>query len=256
MKRVRVIPLLMIDNGRAVITRGFRNQIYVGDPINAIRIFNDKEVDELIILDISKKPKFNGPDFELISKMASESFMPLAYGGHLRTAKDAERIITSGIEKVSFNTALFSNPEMVGELANRYGKQSIIASIDYRKNWLGRYQVRTNNNTRTVRQKLEHILKHVLSLGVGEILLNAIDKDGTRTSYDLPMVEFVSRRVDVPVVACGGAASVKDFQKAIAHGASAAAAGAMFYFKGSFDAVLINYPNQQTLAAQLYDLLD
>jgi cyclase len=246
----------MIDNGRAVITRGFKNQIYVGDPINAIRIFNDKEVDELIILDISKKPTYNGPDFDLISKMASESFMPLAYGGHLHTVQDAERIITCGVEKLSFNTALFSHPEMIRELSHRYGKQSVIASVDFKKKWLGGYVVRTNRNTRSIRQNLEHILKHILSLGVGEILLTAIDQDGTRSGYYLPMIEFVSSRVDVPVVACGGAASVYDFQKAITHGASAAAAGAMFYFKGSFDAVLINYPNQQILSTQLYDLLD
>jgi cyclase len=244
----------MIDGGRAVITRKFKNSVYVGDPINAIRIFNDKEVDELIILDITKSKKHPGPDFDLISKMASESFMPLAYGGHLKTIKDAETIVTCGVEKISFNTALFSQPEMLRELSYRYGKQSIIASIDYRKSWRGKSCVRTNNNGRTVPLKMEDVLQHVLSLGAGEILLNSIDSDGTLSGYDFDMIRFVSTRVNVPVIACGGAASVQDFKKAVDCGASAAAAGAMFYFKGSFDAVLINYPSQQLLTAELYDV--
>jgi cyclase len=186
--------------------------------------------------------------------MASESFMPLAYGGHLNSIKDAETIITCGVEKISFNTALFSQPEMVRELSYRYGKQSIVASIDYRKGWLGKYAVRTNNNSRTVRLKMEGVLQHILSLGVGEILLNSIDRDGTLSGYDFAMIQFVSGQVNVPLVACGGAASVHDFKKAVDCGASATAAGAMFYFKGSFDAVLINYPSQQLLTAELYDV--
>jgi imidazole glycerol-phosphate synthase subunit HisF len=256
MKRVRVIPLLMIDNGRAVVTRRFTRPVYVGDPLNAIRIFNEKEVDELFIVDITRKPKREGPDFDLIGKMASESFMPIAYGGKLRTIQQVEKIITCGIEKISFNTALFSDPEMVMEASYRYGKQSIIASVDYRKNWLGKKVIRTHYNTLTVDGSVEENVRRIVSLGVGEIFLNAIDKDGTFTGYDEHMIRSVSELIDMPLVACGGAASVTDFKNAILHGASAVAAGAMFYFKGSVDAVLINYPNQRTLTTQLYDLLD
>jgi imidazole glycerol-phosphate synthase subunit HisF len=256
MKRVRVIPLLMIDNGRAVVTRRFKRPVYVGDPLNAIRIFNEKEVDELFIVDITRKPKREGPDFDLISKMASESFMPVAYGGKLRSLEQVERIITCGIEKVSFNTALFSHPDMIMEASYRYGKQSIIASVDFRTNWLGKKVIRTNYNTQTVEGSMEENLRRIVSLGVGEIFLNSIDKDGTFTGYDEHMIRAVSQLVNVPLVACGGASSVTDFKNAVSHGASATAAGAMFYFKGSVDAVLINYPNQQTLRTQLYDLLD
>ncbi|MGC1242428.1 MAG: HisA/HisF-related TIM barrel protein [Chryseosolibacter sp.] len=256
MKRVRVIPLIMIENGRAVVTRHFKSPVYVGDPINAIRIFNDKEVDELFIVDITKHPKKSRPDFDLISKMASESFMPLAYGGHLRSMEHAETIVKSGVEKISFNTALFSNPEMIRELSGRYGKQSIIASIDYKKNWAGQEVIRTSHNTRSVAGAFERQLRYVLELGVGEVFLNAIQHDGTLKGYDLKMIHFVSKILNIPVVACGGAASIEDFRKAIEHGASAVAAGAMFFFKGGMDAVLINYPGQDKLTSELYGLLD
>src|SRR5687768_14616850 len=162
MKRVRVIPLLMIDNGRAVVTRRFTRPVYVGDPLNAIRIFNEKEVDELFIVDITRKQKREGPDFDLISKMASESFMPVAYGGKLRTLQQVERIITCGIEKVSFNTALFSHPDMIMEASYRYGKQSIIASVDYHTNWLGKKVIRTNYNTLTVDGSVEENLRRIV----------------------------------------------------------------------------------------------
>jgi imidazole glycerol-phosphate synthase subunit HisF len=256
MKRVRVIPLLMIDDGRAVITRNFKTPVYVGDPLNAIRIFNDKEVDELFIVDITRNAKTSRPDFELIAMMASESFMPLAYGGHVRRIEDAEKIINCGIEKLSFNTALFSDPVMVKELSYRYGRQSIIASVDYKKNWLGKPVIRTDHNSRTVGGNFPQNIERILSLGVGEILLNSIDRDGCFSGYDLEMIRTVSALVNIPVVACGGAASVDDFKNAVSNGASAAAAGAMFYFKGSIDAVLINYPDQQVLTTRLYDLLD
>jgi cyclase len=254
MKRVRVIPLVLIDNGRAVVTRKFKNPVYIGDPLNAIKIFNDKEVDELIILDITKKGKNGCPDFDLISKMASESFMPLAYGGHVPNMRDAESIVRCGIEKICFNTALFSHPEMVSQLSARYGKQSIIASVDFKKNWLGKYEVRTARNREAVRRPFSEVFKYIVSLGVGEILLNSIDRDGCRNGYELDVIQHVSKLLNVPVIACGGAATVSDFKKAIRHGASAAAAAATFYFKGDVNGVLINYPSQQVLTSELYDL--
>lgn len=255
MKRIRVIPLLMIDSGRAVVTQKFRKRIYVGDPINAIKILNDKEVDELIILDITDKRKQHKPDFDLIAKMASESFMPLTYGGHVKTIKDAETIIKSGVEKISFNTAVFEHPEVIRELSFRYGTQSIVASIDVRKNWLGKFVVKTHNNSRKVGYPTQLLFNKIIQLGVGEILVNSIDRDGGLKGYDLQLIKRISSMVAVPVIACGGAASIQDFAEAIQHGASAVAAGAMFYFKGSFNAILINYPDQKILTNELYTLL-
>lgn len=257
MKRIRVIPIIMIDNGRAVVTRKFENPVYVGDPINSIKIFNDKEVDELIILDITSKKKRNEPDLKLIEKMASESFMPLAYGGHVSKISEAEALINCGVEKISFNTALFSNPGVVKELSYRNGKQSVIASLDVKKNWLGKYVIKTRGGTETVNLDLETAVKKVLDLGAGEIIVNSIDHDGSLTGYDEVLIRRVTACSNVPVIACGGAAKVTDFKVAVMNGkASAVAAGAMFFFKGGFNAVLVNYPDQQTLKAELYTQLE
>lgn len=257
MRRIRVIPVIMLDEGRAVITRKFDKPVYVGDPINAIKILNDKEVDELIILDITNKRKRSSPDFELIAKMASESFMPLAYGGHVARLADAERIINSGIEKISFNTALFNNPQMVKDFSEKFGSQSTIASIDVKKNLMGTYIVRTKNGRSKVGTDIEAILKLITQLGVGEILVNSIDKDGSFEGYDVPLIQRMTRCISVPLIACGGATSISDFVKAANVGkASAVAAGAMFFFKGSFDAILVNYPDQKTLITHLYNNLD
>lgn len=257
MRRVRVIPIIMLDEGRAVITQKFGRSIYVGDPINAIKILNDKEVDELIILDITSKGKRAAPDFDLIAKMASESFMPLAYGGHVKSIADAELIIKSGIEKISFNSVLFSHPEIVREFSQRYGSQSAIASIDIKKNFWGAHGIRTLNGNRKVGTNIEGILATIAQLNVGEILVNSIDHDGTLRGYDIPLIKRIAACIDVPVIACGGASGIPDFLAAVSVGkATAVAAGAMFFFKGSFDAVLVNYPDQKTLITHLYNKLD
>jgi imidazole glycerol-phosphate synthase subunit HisF len=253
MKRVRAIPVIMIAEGRAVITRKFKDPVYVGDPINSIRILNEKEVDELVILDITSKRKRSVPDFGLIEKMASESFMPLAYGGHVSTVAHAEALINSGIEKICFNTALFDHPEVVKELSYRIGRQSVVASIDIGKNWLGTQIVKTANGTRNVDGDIETILSQVLTLGVGEIFLNSIERDGMRAGYDIQLVKRISNQVNVPLIACGGASSITDFVQAVRDGnASAVAAGAMFFFKGGMNAVLVNYPDQKTLVNDFY----
>jgi cyclase len=189
--------------------------------------------------------------------MASESFMPLAYGGHVSSIEDADTLIKCGIEKISFNTGLYNDPRMIKELSSKIGKQSVVASIDVSKNWLGKYAIKTRNGTQTVGTNLEAILSNVISLGVGEIFLNSIDRDGTLSGYDQTLIERVSKQVPVPLIACGGAATIRDFVNAIkVCKASAVAAGAMFFFKGSFNAVLVNYPDQQTLTSELYSQLD
>jgi imidazole glycerol-phosphate synthase subunit HisF len=257
MRRVRVIPIIMLDNGKGVVTRKFKDPVYIGDPINAIKIFNEKEVDELIILDITNKKRQTRPDFKLIEKMASESFMPLAYGGHVSSVSDADTLIKCGIEKISFNTTLFTKPDVVRELSSRIGKQSVVGSVDVAKNWLGKYVVKTKNGTETIGSDLEEVLNGVISLGVGEIILNSVDHDGSLTGYDEKLIERVTAAVKVPVIACGGACKIADFVSAIKVGkASAVAAGAMFFFKGSFNAVLVNYPDQKLLTSELYSKLD
>lgn len=252
MKRFRIIPVMMIDDGRAVITQQFKKPVYVGDPINAIKIFNDKEVDELFILDITDKRKRQAPDYQLIAKMASESFMPVAYGGHIQTISQAEQIINCGIEKISFNTALFDFPETVSQVSERYGKQSVVASVDIKNNIFGSSVVKTGNGSKSVSMSLAELMNHILKLGVGEILLTSIDKDGSRSGFDYKLIEKFKQGVGIPIVACGGAGSLEDFRSAIEAGASAVAAGAMFFFKGSFNAVLINYPDQRTLKDRVY----
>jgi len=256
MRRVRVIPLLMLDGHKAVVTRKFKDALYVGDPINAIKIFNEKEVDELIILDITDKKKKHRPNFDLLQNMASESFMPLAYGGHVSTVADAERIINLGIEKICFNTSLFYYPEVVKEIVYRCGQQSVVASIDIGKNLFGKYIVKTRNGRQTIGSNIEEIIKNIAKLGVGEILLNSIERDGSNRGFDIPLINRIAKLVSVPLVACGGARSVDDFHAAIVDGkASAVAAGAMFYFKGGFNSVLINYPDQKLLTT-LYNAID
>lgn len=249
MKRVRVIPLILIENGRAVITVKFKRRIYVGDPINVIKIFNDKEVDELIILDITDKKLRNRPDFDLISQMASESFMPLAYGGFLNTVNDVDRVIRSGIEKVSFNTALFENPELVKSVVDRWGRQSVVGSLDVSRNFFGDFSVRLKSS----KSGIDSAISHVADTGIGELLLTAADRDGTMSGYDLELIRRVSSRLDIPLVAAGGARTIHDFYQAVEAGASAVAAGAMFCFKGSYNSVLINYPEQQTLHDEVFN---
>lgn len=252
MRRIRVIPTMLIDEGRAIITSRFRKPVYVGDPINSIRVFNEKEVDEMVILDITSKSKQKEPNYDLIAKLASESFMPLTYGGHIVSLLQAEKVISSGIEKISFNASLFSFPETVREVATRFGNQSVVASVDVKKNLLGRTIFKTDGGRRTVKLSAPQLAEHLTQLGVGEILLTSIDHDGMRSGYNLPLIESFSKMVKVPIIACGGANTISDFLEAINAGASAVAAGAMFYFKGDHRAVLINYPDQRTLVEEFY----
>jgi cyclase len=184
--------------------------------------------------------------------MASESFMPLSYGGHVQTIDQAERIVKSGIEKISFNTALYEQPEMVRQFSNRYGKQSVVASIDIKKNLLRQLVVKTHGGTKSVGLDLSHLFNHIASLGVGEILLTSIDRDGMLTGFDYQLISFFREKLTIPIVACGGASNLEDFPKAIMAGASAVAVGALFYFKGSYQAVLINYPDQKILKERVY----
>ena len=247
MLKTRVIPCLLLQNGRLVKTVNFDDEKYVGDPINAVKIFNDKEVDELILLDISATVEKKKPNFALISQIANECFMPLAYGGGIKSIDEIKKILNSGTEKVVINSYAIENPLFIKKAAEIFGNQSIVISIDVKKNKLGNYAIFTNNGKKETGLNPKDFVVQMEKMGAGEIFLNSIDKDGTMQGFDLDLISEVSKTIDIPLIACGGAGKVEDFSKAIRAGASAISAGSMFVFYGRQRAVLINFPSQKEL---------
>lgn len=251
MLRTRVIPSLLLRNQGLVKTIKFSNPIYVGDPINAVRIFNDKEVDELIFLDITATIQKKPPQFNLIHDIATECFMPFGIGGGIHDLETARSLLKLGSEKIILNSSA-TNLDFIAAAANEFGSQSVVVSIDVRQSRFGKYQVFTNSGTLNTKLDPVQFAKDVESAGAGEILLNSIDLDGTMKGYDLVLIKAVASSVNTPVVACGGAGSLSHFQEAILKGgASAVAAGSMFVFHGPHRAVLINYPTQDELKKYL-----
>jgi len=246
----RVIPCLLLRNQGLVKTTRFKNPKYVGDPTNAVRIFNDKEVDELVFLDITASSEQRPPQFELLARMTSECFMPLCYGGGVRTIADMRKLFALGIEKVAVNTYAAENPDFIREAADIFGSSSVIVSIDVKKPMFGKNEVVTlGAKNRTGLDPME-FAQTMEARGAGELLLNSVDRDGTMLGYDLDLIRSISSSVDIPVVALGGAGSVRDLGRAIREGgASAAAAGSMFVFHGPHKAVLITYPSPAELSA-------
>jgi cyclase len=253
MKRIRVIPGLLLHQKGLVKSIRFKDYKYVGDPINAVRIFNDKEVDELAIIDIDASREKRSPDIARIASIVSEAFMPIAYGGGISQIGEAEQILLNGAEKVIINKAAVENPGLIGEIARRFGSQSVVVSIDYKKSLFGSVNVYTDNGKTNTRLNPVVFAKQMEEAGAGEILLNSIDRDGTFEGYDLDMIKKVSESVNIPVIALGGAASLADFKQAAEHGASAVSAGSMFVFQRPHRAVLISYPNQETLQEEVYE---
>jgi len=253
MRRVRVIPVLQIDNRKLVKTTRFSKAAYVGDPLNALRILNDKQVDEVTVIDIGAT--FNGrkPDFAFIHQLASECFMPMSYGGAIETAEQASEVLRTGIEKVIIGASFFKRPGLVTEISQRFGSQSVTVSVDVRKNWLGSPRVFVNHGTVNTGHVPTAYAAMAEQAGAGELLLHNIEREGSFSGYDLDLVEEVSKKVVIPVVALGGANSILDFLTAIQAGASAVAAGSMFVYKGPHRAVLINYPDQNMLINNLYN---
>ena len=243
----RVIPALLLRNNGLVKTTRFKDPKYVGDPINAIRIFNEKEVDELMLLDITASKENRGPNYGMIEQIAEECFMPLAYGGGVRTVAQAQRIFASGVEKICIQTAALGNLQLVRELADRFGSQSIMVSLDIKKNWLGRAQAFAAARGKTLSTNWLQLLSDLVSAGAGEVLLNAVDKDGTLSGPDLDLIRQASEQVDVPLIAVGGISSLADIKAAVEAGASAVAAGAFFVYHGPHRAVLITYPKYHEL---------
>jgi cyclase len=244
----RVIPVLLLQNGGLVKTKQFKKPTYVGDPINAIKIFNEKEVDELVFLDIDASKENRGPDFALLEQIASECFMPLGYGGAIRSLADVNRIFSIGIEKVIFNTAAFKNEALIKVSAKEAGNQSIVVSIDIKKNLLGKRSLYSHAGESLPKMDIISFAKHMQDIGAGELILNSVDRDGMMAGYDIDLIEQVASAVEIPVVACGGAGNLGHFKQAVHKGnASAVAAGSMFVFHGPLKGVLINYPSQEKL---------
>lgn len=240
----RVIPVLLISGGYLVKPVAFRKPVYIGDPINAVKIFNEKEVDELVVLDIDASARGDGVNFELVESLASEAFMPVGYGGGVRSASDADRIIGAGIEKVVLGGSAFERPEVVTEISARVGSQGTVVSVDVkRKRLSGGYEVMIGNGKTRSRMDPLAYAERAVRLGAGELLLSSIDREGSRAGYDLDLIRSVAGEVSVPVVSLGGAGELSHLAQGLRAGASAVGAGTMFVQNGKHKAVLITYPS-------------
>lgn len=244
-----MIPALLRSRSGLVKTRRFSDAKYVGDPLNAVKIFSEKEADELCFLDIAATPEGRGPDLELLAQVAEECFMPLAYGGGIRSLGDVAAVLHIGVEKVVIGTRAVEEPDFVRQVAGTHGSSTVVVALDVARNRLGRYELRTHGGSRRTRVDPVQFAVELDSLGVGELLLTSIDHDGAMDGYDLELVRRVASEVSVPVIACGGAGNLEHFAQAIAAGASAVAAGSMFVFHGRHRAVLITYPEHEQLEA-------
>jgi cyclase len=252
MNKTRVMPVLLLRGQGLVKTVKFRNPKYIGDPINAVRIFNEKEVDELVFLDISATPEGRGPNYELLADIAGEAFMPMAYGGGVTSVEQVRKIFALGFEKVIINTSAYDNLNLISDASEIFGVQSIVGCVDVRRTFLGRYELCSNSARKRERIEFGDHLAELVRAGAGEILVNSVDRDGTMSGFDLKLLREVSGRVGVPVIACGGAGSVEDLALAVEQGhASAVAAGSLFVFMGPHRAVMINYPERHVLASRL-----
>ncbi len=250
MLSTRVIPCLLLSNRGLIKTTKFKKPVYLGDPINIVKIFNDKEVDELVMLDIHATVEKRKPNFELLAEIAGECFMPLGYGGGISSIDDIQRLFALGIEKVSVNTMASENPDLIRQAAEKFGSQSIVVSIDVRRTLFGKHEIFLNNAKNKIKIDLIEYVQKLEALGAGEVLLNSIDRDGTMGGYDIGLVSQISKSINIPVIACGGAGKIQDFVDVVDKGgASAVAAGSFFVFHGKHRAVLINVPSPKNLAS-------
>lgn len=245
MLRPRIIPCLLIHEGGLVKTVGFKAPKYVGDPINAVKIFNEKEADELIVLDIDATRTGAEPDYKVIAHLAAECRMPLCYGGGITTAAQAKRIIGLGVEKVAISAAALTAPDLIAEIAQEVGRQSVVVVLDVKKRLFGKeYDVWTHNGSRNTKRSVFEVAAQLAAKGAGEIVVNSIDRDGEMKGYDLALAAKVRQCVRVPVTLMGGAGKGADISDLFAAcGIVGAAAGSLFVFKGPYRAVLISYPN-------------
>ncbi|MFG6611619.1 AglZ/HisF2 family acetamidino modification protein [Sulfitobacter sp. 1A12057] len=255
MLRPRLIPCLLVHKNGLVKTVKFSDPKYVGDPINAVRIFNEKQVDELMVLDIDATVQGCEPNFDLISKLSTECRMPLSYGGGVQSVEQIERIIGLGVEKVAMSAQAIANPDIIGRAAERVGSQSLVVVVDIRHTgWRRRSEVVTHNATRRTGMSPEDAIRLIEEHGAGEIVINNVDRDGTMEGYDLALIERLCAKTTLPVTVLGGAGQLDDIAELWqAEGLVGAACGSLFVFKGRYRAVLINYPNTEEKTRLLSD---
>jgi cyclase len=245
MLRPRIIPSLLIQDNGLVKTVNFKNPKYVGDPINAVKIFNEKEVDELAVFDIDASVLGKEPNYSLIERLANQSMMPLCYGGGVKNIEQAQKIFSFGIEKIALSSSIINNPNLITQIADRVGGQSVIVVLDIKKKLLGGYEIHTHNGKKSTGLNPIKFVEDAQKLGAGEIIINSIDRDGMMKGYDLELIAKIRERITIPLTVLGGAGSLNDIEKVIdAHGVIGVAAGSLFVFKGPYKAVLINYPTQ------------
>jgi len=243
MLRPRIIPSLLVHDNGLVKTVHFKNPKYVGDPINAVKIFNEKEVDELAVFDIDATVLGNEPNYALIKKLANQSRMPLCYGGGVKTVEQAQKIFGLGIEKIALSSAVIENSDLVSQIADRVGSQSVIVVLDVKKKFLGGYEIHTHNGKKATGINPVEFAVKVEKLGAGEIIINSIDQDGAMKGFDMDLIDKICEKISIPITVLGGAGSLQDIKKVIdKHKIIGVAAGSLFVFKGVYKAVLINYP--------------
>lgn len=256
MLRPRIIPCLLVHDKGLVKTVHFKDAKYVGDPINAVRIFNEKEVDEIMILDIDATTKGAEPDYKMIENLAAECRMPLCYGGGVKTVEQAQRIFSLGVEKIAISSAAVNNPCLISEIGRCVGSQSIVVVLDVKKSNSGNYEIWINNGKKNTGKDAIAFSKELEKLGAGEIVINSIDNDGQMKGYDLELVEKIRESVHLPLTVLGGAGKLEDIGTLISkYGIIGAAAGSFFVFKGVFRAVLISYPDQKVKSKLIKEFL-
>lgn len=249
MLRPRIIPCLLVHQGGLVKTIEFKNPKYVGDPINAVKIFNEKEADELVVLDIDATVNGAEPDYRMIGNLANECRMPLCYGGGVHTPEQAKKIISLGVEKVAISAAAIEDTSLVSRTAEAVGRQSVVVVLDVRKKtglFANGYEVFTHNGKKSTKRDPFELAQKMQSAGAGEIVINSIDRDGQMQGYDLALAARIRRELRIPITVLGGAGSQQDIEALLAEcGVIGASAGSLFVFKGPYRAVLINYPNPE-----------
>ncbi|PQV57275.1 cyclase [Sediminibacterium magnilacihabitans] len=252
MLKTRIIPCLQLIGESLVKTVKFGNYGYIGDPINTVRIFNELEVDELCFLDIRASLENRKPNISILQQISNECFMPLSYGGGIDSFDNARRIFAIGFEKVILNTHAYRSPELIKQIAEHYGVQAVVASVDVKKNIWGKYQVYINDGTEKISADIIEYIQHLTNMGAGEILLTSMDRDGTWNGFDMELVNKVERAVSVPVIANGGAGSIEHIEKVVKHGkASAVALGSMVVYQKKGMGVLVNFPDKKRLEKAL-----
>jgi len=239
----RIIPVLSVLNRKLVKTRRFKEPVYLGDPINALKIFNEKRVDELVVTDIGATRNKQEPDYIHLKEMAGECFIPLAYGGGIQTIKQAEKVFQCGIEKIIINSALTGDLQFLKQLVSAFGSQSVVACVDYKKNWLGKVAAYSISGTQSIKGNLESWISMIAAAGAGEIMLQDINRDGMFTGYDSEFIHTLAQQISIPLMICGGAKDYAECKAVLENTAiAAAAAGSCFVFKNqNRQSILINY---------------